>query len=280
MLVPFVYSDGPLMVKDMNSQPQQSHSTAGASLDPDEIARFQALAQEWWNPNGKFRPLHQIGPARLQFIRDELVRHFSLGDAQGADGRPVLKPLKGLSVLDIGCGGGLISEPLTRLGANVTGIDPGQRNIDIAVQHAREQGLDITYQAITVEELAKTGQTFDAVVCLEVVEHVPDVGAFVKAMSGVLKPGGMLILSTINRNLKSYALAIVAAEYLLRWLPKGTHQWERFITPDELSRFVADAGLECLTTTGMTYNPLKDVWSLNNGDIDVNYLLSACKAPA
>ncbi len=194
------------------------------------------MAAEWWDPKGKFRPLHQIGPVRLQFIRDELTRHFKIESAG-------MKPLTGLSIADIGCGGGLISEPLTRLGAKVTGIDPATRNIEIARLHAEPQGLEIDYRPITVEELAAEGRQYDAAVCLEVVEHVPDPAAFIKECARLVRPGGMLILSTINRTFKAYALAIVGAEYVLGWLPRGTHDWNRFITPDELSRHIGAAGL-------------------------------------
>lgn len=241
---------------------------AQANVDDAEVARFRAIADEWWDPNGKFRPLHQIGPVRLQFVRDEMIRHFGL--------QPGLKPLTGLRLLDIGCGGGLISEPLTRLGARVTGIDPGAENIAIAKSHAEPQGLAIDYRATTAEDLVASGDVFDAVVCLEVVEHVPDVAAFVKTCAALVRPGGLLILSTINRTLKSYALAIVAAEYVLGWLPRGTHQWERFVTPDELGRDLASAGLSPPRFAGMTYAPLRDAWSLAD-DTQVNYLAAAAR---
>jgi 2-polyprenyl-6-hydroxyphenyl methylase/3-demethylubiquinone-9 3-methyltransferase len=247
-------------------------STAPGNIDPAEVDRFQALAKAWWDPTGKFRPLHQIGPTRLTFVRDELARHF--GRETGG-----LRPLKDLSVLDVGCGGGLMSEPLARLGARVTGIDPGEKNIRIARGHAEPQGLAIDYRVATVEELVSAGEQYDAVVCLEVVEHVPDVGAFARACASLVRPGGMLILSTINRTMKSYALAIVAAEYVLGWLPRGTHQWERFVTPDELKRHVTDAGLVAPQLKGFVYSPLRDAWSLSD-DTDVNYLLSAAKPPS
>lgn len=240
-----------------------------STIDAAEVERFQRLAKAWWDPTGKFRPLHQIGPARLRFIRDELTRHFGLKTN-------TIDPYKGLKILDVGCGGGLISEPLCRLGAEVTGIDPGARNIEIAKGHAEPQGLTIDYRAATVEELAAAGETFDAVVCLEVVEHVPDVGTFVRTCADLVRPGGIMILSTINRNLKSYALAIVAAEYVLGWLPRGTHQWDRFITPDELSSHMTNAGLAAPILKGFTYNPLRDAWALGD-DTSVNYLASAVK---
>lgn len=239
-----------------------------ANLDQAEVARFRAIADEWWDPNGKFRPLHQIGPVRLQFIRDQLSGHFAC--------KPGLRPLAGLRILDIGCGGGLISEPLTRLGASVTGIDPGAENVAIARAHAEPQGLAIDYRATTAEDLVAAGERFDAVVCLEVVEHVPDVGAFVQTCATLTRPGGMLVLSTINRTLKSYALAIVAAEYVLGWLPRGTHQWDRFVTPDELARHLAAAGLSPPRFSGMSYAPLRDAWSLTD-DTDVNYLAASAR---
>jgi 2-polyprenyl-6-hydroxyphenyl methylase/3-demethylubiquinone-9 3-methyltransferase len=239
------------------------------TLDDAELQRFAALAADWWNPKGKFRPLHQIGPVRLEFVRDRLKEHFKL------DGRGI-KPLAGLRVLDIGCGGGLISEPLARMGAKVTGIEPKVANIKAALAHAEPQGLDIDYRAATVEDLVAAGETFDAVVCLEVVEHVPDVGAFLKSCAAAVKPDGVMVLSTINRTLKSFALAIVGAEYVLRWLPVGTHQWDRFITPEELERHVAAAGLRMGPAKGMVYNPLRDSWFLSS-DIDVNYLAAAVR---
>jgi 2-polyprenyl-6-hydroxyphenyl methylase/3-demethylubiquinone-9 3-methyltransferase len=225
------------------------------------------MAAEWWDPKGKFRPLHQLGPARLTFIRDQILGHYR---------RPSnnLKPLSGLTILDIGCGGGLISEPLARLGAAVTGIDPGAENIKAARSHAEPQGLTIDYQETTVEALAGENATFDVVLCLEVVEHVPDVGAFLATAARLVRPGGLMILSTINRTLKSYALAIVAAEYILGWLPRGTHQWERFVTPDEMRRYLGAAGLGSACFSGLVYSPLSDAWSLAD-DTDVNYLAAA-----
>ncbi|HEX2841509.1 bifunctional 2-polyprenyl-6-hydroxyphenol methylase/3-demethylubiquinol 3-O-methyltransferase UbiG [Hyphomicrobium sp.] len=257
----------------MNQPASQTQLPPGASnLDPEEVERFQRLAKAWWDPAGKFRPLHQIGPTRLAFIRKELTRHFGLDPAG-------LRPFRDLRLLDVGCGGGLISEPLTRLGARVTGIDPGEKNVAIARDHAASQVLEIDYRATTIEDLASTGEQYDAVICLEVVEHVPDVGAFVKSCASLVRPGGMLILSTINRTLKSYALAIVAAEYVLGWLPRGTHQWDRFVTPDELARHIADAGLAAPRFEGFVYNPFKDTWSLAP-ETDVNYLVSAAKPPS
>jgi 2-polyprenyl-6-hydroxyphenyl methylase/3-demethylubiquinone-9 3-methyltransferase len=239
------------------------------TLDDTEVKRFAALAAEWWDPNGKFRPLHKLGPARLAFIRQEIVRHFD----RGAGG---LRPFEGLSVLDIGCGGGLVSEPVARLGGTVTGIDPAAENIEAARRHASGQDLTIDYRASLVEDLAAEGRTFDCVLCLEVVEHVPDVAAFLATCAKLVRPGGLMILSTINRTLKAYALAIVGAEYILRWLPVGTHQWERFVTPDELARHAETAGLSVSAREGLVYNPLTDAWSLS-ADLDVNYMASAAR---
>ena len=263
------------MERDMTTETasqQAARSVSGggsASLDAAEVARFEAIAAEWWDQAGKFRPLHQIGPARLQFVRDQLLGHFK---------RPAgLRPLTGLSILDIGCGGGLVSEPLARLGAAVTGIDPGATNIAVAKRHAAGAGLAIDYRSATAETLVTEARAFDAVVCLEVVEHVPDAAAFVATCAALVRPGGLLVMSTLNRTLKSYALAIIGAEYVLRWLPAGTHDWHRFITPEELARHFASAGLARPTFKGMIYSPFSDAWSLAD-DLDVNYLAAAAKA--
>lgn len=240
-----------------------------ATLDPAEVERFARLSAEWWDPNGKFRPLHKLGPARLTFIRDRIAGHFARTGQR--------RPLDGLSVLDIGCGGGLISEPLTRLGARVTGIDPAAENIETARRHAAAQGLAIDYRATTVEALAGEGVTFDAVLCLEVVEHVPDPARFIAGIAALVRPGGGAVLSTINRTLKAYGLAIIGAEYVLRWLPVGTHQWERFVTPDEMKRHLTAAGLGPAAFMGLVYSPFRDVWELSD-DLDVNYLVAASKA--
>lgn len=246
----------------------QSHST----LDEREVERFRALAAKWWDPEGEFAPLHAIGPERLRFLREQLVRHF------GRDGSAA-QPLEGLRIADIGCGGGLVSEPLARLGANVTGIDPAAENVAAARAHAADSGLEIDYRTARVEDLAAEGAQFDVVIALEVVEHVPDVPAFVGVCTQVLQPGGMMLLSTINRTAKAFALAIVGAEYVLRWLPRGTHQWERFVTPDELADALRASGLRVVETRGLIFNPLTREWRLSD-DTGVNYFMSAAKPAA
>lgn len=239
------------------------------NVDPAEVERFARIAGEWWDPAGKFAPLHRLGPARMAYLRDRLAAHF---------GRklPATKPLTGLSVLDIGCGGGLVSEPLSRLGAKVTGIDPATDNVAAARTHAAISGLDIDYRAVTAEDIAAGGEQFDAVLCLEVIEHVPDPAAFIRLSASLVRPTGLLIASTINRTMKAWLLAIVGAEYVLRWLPAGTHRWERFVTPDEMARYMASAGLSEIAFEGLVYDPLGDVWSLSP-DTDVNYFGSAAK---
>ncbi|MGH6736769.1 MAG: bifunctional 2-polyprenyl-6-hydroxyphenol methylase/3-demethylubiquinol 3-O-methyltransferase UbiG [Methyloceanibacter sp.] len=239
------------------------------TLDAAEVARFAKLAGEWWDAKGAFAPLHQINPVRLTYIRDQLCKRF---------GRDPKSPpsLTGLSVLDIGCGGGLVAEPLARLGAGVTGIDPARETIEAAKTHARGARLDIDYRTATAEQVASGGESFDAVLLLEVIEHVPDVPAFLTRVAPLVKPGGVMILSTLNRTLKAYALAIVGAELILRWLPVGTHQWERFVRPEELKSALGAAGLTLAGTMGMVYSPLADEWHLSD-DTDVNYFATATR---
>jgi len=239
------------------------------TLDHDEVARFARLGGEWWDPNGPFKPLHRINPVRLTYIRDQLCSTFGRNPKQASS-------LHGISVLDIGCGGGLVCEPLARLGAQMTGIDPGQETIGAAKAHASAIGLDIDYEVATVEELAGRGETFDAVLLLEVVEHVPDVPNFLKIVAPLVKPEGLMILSTLNRTLKAYALAIVGAELILRWLPVGTHQWQRFVRPDELRSALQGADLTLTDTRGLIYDPLADEWRLGR-DTDVNYFATASR---
>ena len=235
-------------------------STASA----DEIKRFTALAEAWWDPMGDFRPLHQLNPVRLEFIRDHLARHFHRDPLS-------VKPFEGLSVLDIGCGGGLLCEPMTRLGARVTGIDASEETITAARAHARQSGLDIEYRHQLPEDLAREKGRFDVVLNMEVVEHVADLDAFLAASAGLLRPGGAMVVSTINRTLKALALAKIGAEYVLRWLPVGTHDWRKFVRPSELARGLGPGGVEITDLKGMSYNPLADAWRLT-GDLAVNYL--------
>ncbi len=245
----------------MTHEPAQRKS----SVDDAEIAKFSAMAAEWWDPHGKFRPLHKFNPVRLEFIRDTVCDHF------GRDRRSI-RPFKGLRLLDIGCGGGLLCEPMRRLGADVTGADASEKNIRTASVHAAEQGLDIDYRAETAEALAADGETFDIILNMEVVEHVADVPGFIASCGEMVRPGGLMIVATLNRTLKSFALAIVGAEYILRWLPRGTHQWEKFVTVEELRDALHGAGLDPGKPTGVVYNPIGDAWSLSR-DHDVNYMM-------
>jgi 2-polyprenyl-6-hydroxyphenyl methylase/3-demethylubiquinone-9 3-methyltransferase len=239
------------------------------TLDRDEVARFARLAGEWWDERGPFRQLHRINPVRLTYIRDQLCRRFGRDAKQAAS-------LSGLSVLDIGCGGGLVCEPLARLGASVTGIDPAAENVAAAKAHGAASRLEIAYEAATAEQLVARGENYDAVLLLEVVEHVPNVPAFLKTIAPLVKPEGLMILSTLNRTLKAYALAIVGAEFILRWLPVGTHQWQRFVTPEELASALSAAGLALAGTEGLIYDPFSDEWRLGS-DIDVNYFATAMR---
>lgn len=243
---------------------------SSSTLDHEEVARFAKLGGEWWDEAGAFKPLHRINPARLTYIRDQLARAFGR-DAKAA------KCLEGLRILDIGCGGGLVCEPLARLGAEMTGIDPAPEAVEAAKAHAEAQGLTIDYCALTAEAVAATGASYDAVLLLEVVEHVPDVPAFLRVVATLTKPGGVVILSTLNRTLKSYALAIVGAEFILRWVPIGTHQWDRFVRPDELRAAIEGAGLSLTDTSGLIYDPFADEWRLG-ADTDVNYFATAARS--
>jgi len=240
------------------------------TIDAGEVERFSKMAAEWWNPNGKFKPLHKFNPVRLAYIRDHVATRF------GRDPRAAL-PFKGLRVLDIGCGGGLLCEPLARLGAEVVGVDPSENNIEVARLHAAESGLTIDYRASTAEELAEAGESFDVILNMEVVEHVADVGLFIQKCAEMVKPGGVMFVATINRTLKALGLAIVGAEYILRWLPRGTHQYEKLVRPEELEKALADSGLAIVDRTGVSYNPLADRWQRSR-DMDVNYMVLAEKA--
>lgn len=241
----------------------------GSTVDPAEVARFDALAADWWNPQGPMRVLHRFNRVRLAYIREHASRHF------GRDPREVAC-LSGLSILDIGCGGGILSEPLARQGASVTGIDPAEQNIAIARRHAGAGAVAVDYRATTAEALRAGGAGFDIVLAMEVVEHVADLAAFLQAATAMVKPGGLFFAATLNRTMKSYALAIVGAEYVLGWLPRGTHSWERFVTPAELVDAILAGGLEPAATDGVTYDILGDRWQLSR-DTDVNYMVMAEK---
>jgi 2-polyprenyl-6-hydroxyphenyl methylase/3-demethylubiquinone-9 3-methyltransferase len=248
--------------------PRKTAQERADTVDRDELKKFAALADEWWDPQGKFRALHRLNPARLTFIRDEACAHFER--AADAD-----RTLAGLSVLDIGCGGGLIAEPLTRLGANVTAIDASTEAIQVANRHATQMGLDISYRRASVDHLVEEGNCFDIVLNLEVVEHVADAGEFLQSSARLVGSGGMLVAATLNRTLKAYALAIIGAEYLLGWLPRGTHDWRRFIRPSELASILRGAGLTLEKLAGITYSPITDRWSISSDDLDVNYMALA-----
>lgn len=247
-------------------------TTAAATVDPAEVERFSALAAEWWNPKGKFAVLHRFNPVRIAYIREQVTARLSRDPA-------TRRPFEGLDLLDIGCGGGLLSEPMTRLGARVTGIDPSEKNIATAVVHAEEVGLDIDYRATTAEALAETGARFDVILNMEVVEHVADPALFLNTCAAMLRPGGLMVVATLNRTLKSFGLAIIGAEYVLGWLPRGTHQWEKFITPEELEEDLQRSGLAVAGFTGVVYNPLANDWR-RSADTGVNYMLVAVKPAA
>lgn len=235
------------------------------TVDADEIARFSAIAAEWWDPAGKFRPLHRLNPLRVGYVRDAACARL---------GRDPLtpRPLAGLRVVDIGCGGGLLSEPLARLGAEVVGIDAAERNVKTAAAHAAESGTPVDYRATTAEALAVAGERFDLVVSMEVIEHVADVDLFLASCAALMAPGAALFLSTLNRTPKSFALAIVGAEYVLRWLPRGTHDWRRFLRPSELAAGLRRNGLALRDVTGVAYSPFTDQFRLAPRDLDVNYM--------
>jgi 2-polyprenyl-6-hydroxyphenyl methylase/3-demethylubiquinone-9 3-methyltransferase len=240
---------------------------SGSTVDQAEVARFSALAAEWWDPRGKMGVLHKFNPVRLGFIKEAACRRFE------RDGRR-LDCLAGLRILDIGCGAGILSEPLARLGADMLGADPAAANIAAAKLHAAESGLAIDYRETTAEALADAGERFDVVLAMEVVEHVADMPLFVRRCAEMVKPGGLMITATLNRTLKAFALAIVGAEYVLGWLPRGTHQWDKFVTPDELTRHLANNKLTITEQAGVVYNPLADRWSISS-DMDVNYMVVA-----
>jgi 2-polyprenyl-6-hydroxyphenyl methylase / 3-demethylubiquinone-9 3-methyltransferase len=246
--------------------PQSNNQGGASTVDPAEIARFSKLSDDWWDPKGPMAPLHKINPLRLAWIRDTACRKFNRNPRS-------LASLQGLRILDIGCGAGLLSEPLARLGAQVIGIDPSESNIAAAKLHADRSTMLIDYRATTVEEMGNL-ERFDIVLAMEVVEHVTDVGLFLQRCAGLMKPSGMMVVSTLNRTMKSFALAIVGAEYVLRWLPRGTHTWRKFVTPAELAQHLHRSRLEIAEQTGVVYTPFADRWSLST-DMDVNYMVTA-----
>lgn len=240
------------------------------TVDPTEVAKFEAMAAEWWDPNGKFKPLHMLNPCRLDYITRQIAAEFGRDLA-------AVSPFAGLRILDIGCGGGLLSEPMARLGAEVVGADAAARNIPVAQVHAEQSGLKIDYRHTTAEALAAAGEAFDVVLNMEVVEHVADPQAYLTACQQLLKPGGLMICSTLNRNPKSFLMAIIGAEWVMRWLPKGTHDWAKFITPDELYNLIRTAGLKPVDRKGMVFNPVGWSWSLSDRDLSCNYVTASVK---
>jgi len=240
------------------------------TVDPAEVAKFQAMAADWWDPQGKFKPLHMLNPCRLDYIVAQIAAEFDRDPAAP-------RPFAGLRLLDIGCGGGLLSEPMARLGASVTGADAAEKNIPVASLHAEQSGLSIDYRHSTAEALAAAGERFDVVLNMEVIEHVADPPAYLAACHDLMTPGGLMILSTLNRNPKSFLVAIVGAERVLRWLPKGTHDWTRFVTPDECFALLRAAGLDPVDRKGMVFNPLSWSWSLSDRDLSVNYVTASVR---
>ncbi|CAM3281896.1 3-demethylubiquinone-9 3-methyltransferase [Paracoccus aminovorans] len=243
---------------------------APSSIDPAEVAKFQAMAREWWDPQGKFKPLHMLNPTRLDYVTRQIAAQFGRDLAAP-------RPFQRLTLLDIGCGGGLMAEPMARLGATVTGADAAEGNIAVASLHAQEQCLPIDYRATTAEALAAEGLAYDVVMALEIVEHVAEPSEFITTCRDLIRPGGMLIQSTLNRTARSFAAAIVGAEWVMRWLPKGTHDWRRFITPDELAQMTEASGLSVVDRCGMVFNPLGWSWSLSHRDLSVNYAMTALR---
>jgi 2-polyprenyl-6-hydroxyphenyl methylase/3-demethylubiquinone-9 3-methyltransferase len=247
----------------------QQARNAASSIDPAEVEQFARLGAQWWNPRGPMAALHKFNPVRLGYIRDQATAHFSRDPKK-------LDCLSDLRILDIGCGGGILSEPLARLGAQVVGADPSEENIAVAAAHAKDSGVSVDYRATTAEDLATQGEQFDLVLAMEVVEHVTNVEEFVATCASMVKPGGLMIAATLNRTMKSFALAIVGAEYILRWVPRGTHQWDKFVTPEELERALVAGGLRITAERGVIYNLLADRWQLSD-DMDVNYMMVAAR---
>ncbi len=241
------------------------------TIDPKEVAKFEAMATEWWDTDGKFKPLHMLNPTRLDYIVEQIAAEF-------ARNLSIKNPFKDLRILDIGCGGGLLSEPMARLGATVVGADAAERNIPVAQIHAEQSGLEIDYRHTSAEAIVQTGETFDVILNMEVVEHVADPLGFLTACKNLLKPNGLMLCSTINRNPKSYLMAIIGAEHIMRWLPKGTHEWDKFITPDELFELIKSAGLNPVDRKGFVFNPFKWSWSISDKDLSVNYVTASIKS--
>ncbi len=248
-------------------------TSSTGTIDAGEVAKFEAMAAEWWDPNGKFKPLHMLNPCRLDYVIDQICAEFGR-DAKAS------RPFEGLRLLDIGCGGGLLSEPMARLGAEVVGADAAPRNIPVARLHAEQSGLAIDYRHTTAEALAEAGERFDVVLNMEVVEHVADPLAYLTACHDLLKPGGLMICSTLNRNPKSFVMAIIGAEHVMRWLPKGTHDWRRFLTPDELFDLITRAGLEPVDRKGFVFNPIAWSWRISDRDLSVNYVTASVRPRA
>ena len=249
------------MASEMNNK-----IASGSTVDNNEVEFFAAISDSWWDSKGPFKPLHQLNPTRLKFIRGAITDHFGL-DATSKT------PFADLKLLDIGCGGGLISEPMSRLGADMTGVDASEKNIHVARHHAEETGVTVNYLHTTAEALAETGEKFDAIINMEVIEHVADVNAYLAACKSLLKPNGIMLLSTINRTAKAFLFAIIGAEYVLRWLPKGAHDWNKFLTPKELQTACEKAGFEASEATGFIFTPFGQKWSLSASDLDVNFVM-------
>ena len=240
------------------------------SIDAEEIKKFGALADEWWNPEGSFKPLHKLNPTRLQFIRDQICDRFDRDSNN-------LKPFEGIRIVDIGCGGGLLTEPMARLGATVTGLDASERNILVARNHAERMGLQIDYRYSTVEAAAAAGETYDVVLNMEVVEHVADVDGFLRASCDLVASGGCMFVATLNRTIKSFVFAILGAEYVMRWLPRGTHDWRKFLRPSEITANLRRSGLTVDTFAGLSFDPLRDHWRVSS-DLSINYMGYATRA--
>ena len=240
------------------------------TIDNNEILKFQAMAEEWWDPLGKFKPLHMLNPCRLQYITDQISWHNSIN----LDNKD---PFNGLNLLDIGCGGGLLSEPMARMGARVLGADAAKRNIPIAQAHAKQSNLQIDYRHASVEDLVSESLKFDVILNMEVIEHVASPPQFLEACYALLKPNGLMICSTLNRSIKSYINAIIGAEYVMRWLPKGTHDWSKFITPDEIAHLIEVSGLKMIDKKGFSFNKFLWKWSISDKDLDTNYVVSCIK---